>query len=98
MCQDCFKREGSPSKTNDAVRAATDAIERVYEFSDVGGNLHIVLDDWSISDDHIRWCRNNQDGGTDEQKAAERLCVQAMLDLSRSERATALALFEGFIE
>ena len=28
----------------------------VYEYSAVGGNLHIVLDDYNIEDSHILWC------------------------------------------
>lgn len=32
------------------------AIQDYYWHETTGGFLHIVLDDYNVSDDHIRWC------------------------------------------
>ena len=32
------------------------AIRLVYDYSSVGGGLHIVLDDGNVEDYHIEWC------------------------------------------
>ena len=34
-------------------------INEYYEYTLVGGNLHNVLDDHNLEDDHIDWCLNN---------------------------------------
>ena len=100
MCEGCYIEAGRPTPTQEA-RALRPLIARVYEYSAVGGNAHVVLDDWNIEDNHIDWCLTtgidtniHQAGASDI--AAERACLEAMKALSLDQRAAALAVYEGF--
>lgn len=56
MCYGCWQEYGSPIIDTPAIRAAALAVSEVYQFSAVGGNLHIVLDDWNIEDESLAFC------------------------------------------
>lgn len=94
MCHACYVRYGSPSIDSVRTRHAAELIRRVYEQGAVGGNAHIVLDDWNLEDAHIRWCLDEalveNIHCTDVE--VERRCLEAMLELSMDERASAMAL------
>lgn len=62
MCFGCWEDAGKPAIDTPAVRAAALAIAEVYEHSCVGGNLHIVLDDWNIEDGNLEFCRQCIEG------------------------------------
>ena len=62
MCYGCWTEAGKPQIDTPAVRAAAAAVAEVYEHSCVGGNLHIVLDDWNIEDDNLEFCRGCIEG------------------------------------
>jgi hypothetical protein len=99
MCSACWSEEGEPAINTPAVREAAAAVEAVYNHSCVGGNLHIVLDDWNIEDDSLEFCRvqiERGDHGTEEERATERRCHDLMRALSVPERASALALYSGY--
>ena len=83
-----------------AVREAIALIAEVYLHSDVGGGLHVVVDDWNLEDHHIASLLVAVEGTHifDSQGAAEVACAKALLAMSLEERATALALFEGFFD
>ena len=103
MCQGCYEEYGSPTVVTDSVREAAELVADVYEFSAVGGNAHIVLDDWNLEDDYIRWCLEkaipeNAHEAEPGQIEAEQKCLTAFLALSLEDRAAALALSEGRIE
>lgn len=109
MCQNCYEEYGSPAIINAAVREAAELVRQVFDHSVVGGNLHIVLDDWNIEDGSLHHChkaiQNIQAGyfGPHDdidpaQVAIERKCCDAFLKLSLDERASALALFDGYID
>lgn len=84
-------------------------IRGVYQWSSVGGALHVVLDDWNIEDHHIRLCipyitspnhqyLNGNGAFVDPPEPMmliSYLCALQMLGLSEAERYTALALHEG---
>jgi hypothetical protein len=53
MCRHCWEEEGAPRIDTPAIRSARDLIQRVYDFNDVGGGLHVVVDDWNIEDDDL---------------------------------------------
>ena len=91
MCGGCWDRHGRPQIQSPEVRAAAEAVSAVYDESCVGGNLHIVIDDWNIEDDHIDWCENDA-----EMTAAEQECARLFRQLSEAERRSALALHEGY--
>lgn len=102
MCYGCYLKAGEPAIINDATRAAAALVAKVYEFSMVGGNAHIVVDDWNLEDHNIRWCLDtalveNFHEASDEQLSAERGCLEALLALNPAERASAMALHDGFI-
>ena len=100
MCVDCWKKLGSPKIDNDAVREAAKAIDEVYRYSCVGGNLHIALDDWNLDDGSVAWCRgaikDNIHQATTEDLETERRCLDLMMALSLEERASALSYLRGY--
>lgn len=102
MCYSCYEEYGKPAIVTDEIRQAAKLIEKVYDFSGVGGHLHIVLDDWNISDDSLDFCDRHIDAeGYDcpqGQIEAELACLNAFRKLSISHRAAALALHEGFLK
>lgn len=103
MCYVCYEERGSPKIVNDTTRRAADAISSVYDFNSVGGNAHIVFDDWNIDDESIDYClgnglRENIHEHTDAHLAIERRALTTFRALSLDERASALALQWGMIE
>lgn len=121
MCENCWAEAGSPRIDNEKVRAVQPLIAAVYKYSHVGGNLHIVLDDFNVRDRDLECCQKIiADGGvlkmpagsvaflgvpagtpeTDpvsgEQLHAELTCLEALRAMTVEERASAIALFDGF--
>jgi len=99
MCYSCFEEYGRPVVMTEKVAAAVPLIRGVYDFCFVGGLLHVVLDDWNLEDDCISGCVESAAAGTYERPMTdtEKACAELMLSMSEDERATALALFDGFI-
>lgn len=103
MCYGCYEEEGKPEIVNNGTKKAAALCGAVYEFNGVGGNCHIVLDDFNIDDDAIEYClnqglSNNIHKHTAEQLEVERECLLAFRSLSVAERASALAIHSGWIE
>lgn len=103
MCESCYYEYGSPAILSDTTKEAAALVNRVYDFSIVGGNAHIVVDDWNLEDNNIRWCLDtalteNHHEACTEQLIAERDCLEALLALSENERASAMAIHAGFIK
>lgn len=121
MCYGCWEEAEKPIIDTPAVRAAAASIAEVYEHACMGGNLHIVLDDWNLEDGSLDFCRGCIEGAgvmpddgnlaechrryndkkranpdPPEQLAAERRCCELLTALSVEERASALALHDGF--
>lgn len=99
MCRTCWEQRGSPQLDNQLVRDITCVIERLYEVASTGGNLHIIFDDWNLSDVDIVQCEKFvriQGADTLAQKIYERACISFLKEMSVEERGSALALFEGF--
>lgn len=92
MCQGCYADYGSPAIISEATQAAAKLVEAVYDEDMMGGRLHVVLDDFNIEDEHL-------EGLYDASNAtkAERECYEAFKALTVDERASALALWEGWI-
>ena len=99
MCENCYIDYGSPQIDNERVRVAAQKIGFVYGHNPLGGNLHIMLDDWNLGTDDLDWyAQNIEDNpwkGTPEQQKAERECLEAMGGLSEEEQASALGLHWG---
>lgn len=114
MCYGCWTEEGMPQIDTPTVRAAALAVAEVYQHSCVGGNLHIVLDDWNLEDDSLEFCAKQiaaggykrsethskvlgvRDDDSPEKLAAEQRCHDLFAALTMKERASALALNDGF--
>ena len=86
MCVDCWKEYDSPTIDTPDVRAVAVLIADLYQEHGTGGGLHVLVDDWNI--DIL--------DGYDLSTALERRCLEALRKLSEDERASALALHDGF--
>lgn len=102
MCVSCWDEYGRPLIDTERTRAAAKLITDLHEEPDgvVGGHFHIVTDDWNLGDDSIRSCidhsTRNVGGFGDEQLAIERQLGDLLLTLTEVERASALAIAEGY--
>lgn len=100
MCRNCWKQRGSPKIRNERIEKAVEAIAEVHKFHVTGGNLHIVIDDWNIEDRHVLFCDeaiySPNYPFSEEQRTAESVCLAIFRSLSVKERASALALSEGY--
>ena len=58
------------------------------EYSEVGGELHIVLDDYNIEDKHIKYCLEDCISMIvdEKEKAVYKECAELLLQLSYSSR------------
>jgi hypothetical protein len=102
MCRGCWENYGSPAIVNARTVAAADKVARIYEFSMVGGDAHVVVDDWNLSDETVQWCLTegmamNVHEHTPEQKAIVREALEALAALPLDERASAMAIFDRFV-
>lgn len=98
MCYGCWKQYGKPNVVNTETQKAVDLIGKVYDFSVVGGNLHIHLDDWNLEDEHFSGeLEVFRKDASVEQIAIEQKCYQTLGLMTLDERATALAIHEGMI-
>lgn len=101
MCKACWEGAGAPRIDNPLVRAAARAVAEVYEFSCVGGNLHIYIDDynledpWFEGDEADRLVAEDVHEAGPEQLAAERYCLGLLRALTEEERYSAVALHHG---
>lgn len=99
MCRGCWEEYERPEIDTPAVREASRAIAEVYEFAETGGDLHIVLDDWNLEDHSLAFCREAIEEDSDftfREREVERRCLSLLRALTEDERASALALYEGF--
>lgn len=102
MCRDCWEEYGCPADVTEEIRHAAALIAEVYLQHGAGGHLHIVVDDWNIEDGYISYCSDliNQKAYSDapEQLSAERAACDALMSMTVTERAVALALHDGLLE
>lgn len=77
-----------------------DLIARVYDHSPVGGNLHVVTDDWNVRDQDLTFCQGlicagGHDGTTPDQLKAENECLEALMWLTPDLRLSVIKEFWG---
>jgi hypothetical protein len=97
MCAGCWAEYGFPLLKTPKVLAMADVIKRVDPY----GNLHIVVDDWNIDDDNIRWCAEEHAAGRNNGNPwspDEVECIGMMEAASLDERASAMAHADGYDE
>lgn len=102
MSEDSWKKYDKPAIVNERTLEGARLVDAVYAGSGVGGNAHIVVDDYNVEDHHIDWClttalAENVHQGDAEQLAAERACLEHLRGMSIEERLSALALFDGYV-
>jgi len=101
MCYACWEKSGEPTIVNELTTSVAKMIDHVYDFSEVGGNAHIVVDDFNLEDDNIDFClqqiKKNPFHDEKEQLDAEKQCLLALRQMSRDERASAMAIHEGYL-
>lgn len=90
MCEGCWEDYGA-EKPGAAARAALEPLMALEEQCLVGGNLHIVTDDYNVEDDNLKWCKDNSD-----LTPVEQAVYDALMPLSEAQRAAALALRDGY--
>lgn len=97
----CWEEYGKPVIDSPEVRQTVLLVKRVYEFSGVGGNLHVVVDDWNLEDACLDSCekfiKENPNESGPDQIAAETECLNALRRLSEEERAAVMARYDGYI-
>lgn len=102
MCISCWRELGEPKIVTELTKAASRMIGKVYEYSISGGNCHIVIDDFNLENKHIDFCleqvKNNENKYTQKQLVIEKQLLDTLRTMSLEERASALALYEGFYE
>ncbi len=99
MCEKCWGEYGSPRLDSPQIREAASLIANVYSYSCVGGALHIFVDDWNLEDKDIEFAKHHvADYKKRGQRGAELACIDQLLKLSVQERASALAIHNGFFE
>lgn len=108
MCYGCYQEHGSPTIVNTKTVVAARLIAEVYAFSAAGGRCHVVIDDFNIDDRNIAFCKGllkepelwgENDRSTDTlQRIAESRCLMVLEDMTLAERASALAIHDGYFE
>lgn len=89
MCYGCYI-EYEEEPPSDEARKVGEFLKQVPEDLEFG-NLHVVVADWNIEDEHLDWCKNNYELTENELKTYELL-----KPLSLNQRAAALAVaYEG---
>ncbi|MHC4648914.1 MAG: hypothetical protein ACYTBJ_25960 [Planctomycetota bacterium] len=84
---------------NSRVWAAVTAINQLYEVHCTGGMLHIVTDDWNLEDHHVESCLTMQGEPPGRPfDEIESLAYVALIRLTVEERASALAIADGFYD
>lgn len=102
MCYGCWQEYGSPKLSNERIDRAATLVDELYEFSCVGGNCHIVTDDWNLEDSHVAYCIKQVEAGgwsepgfkdpdPPEQLAIETELLGLLKAMSMEERASVLA-------
>lgn len=99
MCEGCYQKYGAPKIITAQTIAAAVLVAKVYEFSSTGGNMHIYVDDWNLNDEdfagtELQISFNN---ASSEQLAIERACYAVFRVMSVPQRASALALYDGYV-
>lgn len=104
MCYSCWEGYGSPTSDNPQIRECAKLIDDLYNYPEggVGGNLHIITDDWNIDDEHIQFCQDQVDKNDYDipygQLATEKRILELMTPMLIDERASVLGRKWNFIK
>lgn len=96
MCGGCWQEHleehGTPSPVTSQIVTAVAAIRNLYAVHCTGGKMHVVTDDWNLEDDSLEFCGQNL-----PHDEVERICWERLSELTENQRATALAIHNGYL-
>jgi hypothetical protein len=93
MCRGCWEEEGSPQIDTPEVRAMAERLKT----EDPNGRWDIVVDDWNLEDEHVICCRDKVYPEYLPDPTPHDVALgNDLLKLTYEERASALALAEGY--
>lgn len=101
MCKGCWEVAGSHAIITTKTKYIAECIDVIYNQSGggAGGPAHVVVDDWNLDTETIVFCLNeNKKGGihTPLHAAVDR-CLNELLEVTKEERYSAMAIHAGFI-
>lgn len=73
------------------IQTAAGAVAEVLEQCSNGGNLHIVIEDGNVHDDHLAFCYAEIDEAYDA-AVAQLVCCQLLKRLTQDQRIEAIRL------
>lgn len=99
MSYDIWQEHGGLTLDTPEVRKAAAAVKALYDEEwlpldnahSVGGRLHVVVEDYNLEDSFLDYCQESETFDEFEQAAYD-----ALRPLSVEERASALALKDGY--
>lgn len=94
MCRQCWDDYEIEGSFCDLTDRAVELIGRVFEADEVGGNFHVAIDDWNLEDATLEWIAERLFA---ELTSSEVRLLAVFGMMSEEERATALAIHEGYI-
>lgn len=100
MCEECWAEYGCPSEVTPEVKMAATAIQVTLKHQMDGGNLFPILD-WSFDDETLNLVITDIQRDEDTPKDrlnSERVCVRLLQEMPIVQRATTIALVQGYLE
>lgn len=102
MCSECRVDYGSPKLDSLDIQTCAALIMQLYMLDNCGcgGVMHIITDDWNLEDEHLEFCREEANKLIDDydQKDLAIRILDLMDEFTLDERASAMALFDGYIK
>ena len=83
------------ANSQEQIKKVADIVDAIYRFNSVGGNCHIVIDDYNIDDGSIDWClkhglSSNVHKHPEKHLKIEKEFLEAFRELSISNREKVL--------
>lgn len=104
MCRSCWENiYNFASLDTPDIRKLAGLIGQVYKYSLSGGHLHVVIDDWNLDDDNVNFALKYITSIEDQPGIDRRLidlewkCLFFLVNMTVEDRASALAMYEGFV-
>lgn len=112
MCYGCWVEAKKPTKIPPTGRLCSALISRLYDMphGGVGGNLHIITDDWNLKDSNIAFCIGWVISAIEDEPESEyvivdpaqnevELAICLLLErMTEAERYATMALQDGIID
>ncbi len=103
MCFNCYLDAGQPAIINEKTQKAAELISEIYHHDGciAGGYAHVVIDDWNLDDYSIDYCIGSATHSEfDISQSGRQACLECLTflkELTMDERASALAIADGFL-